>query len=99
MDDHLKDPSIVLPYLVGRPIPATEVYEAFGYGRSSYYKAAKAGRLVTADNLIRVANHFGLNAVDLLARYGLITLDAIADFVDSEQATPMLRKLADRQPA
>ncbi|BBZ23148.1 hypothetical protein [Mycolicibacter hiberniae] len=84
MDDRKKDPSVVLPYLVGRPLPATEVYEAFGYRKSAYYKAAHEGRLITADNLIRVATHFGLNAVDLLVRYGLITFDAVADFMDGE---------------
>lgn len=95
MDDREKDPSVVLPYLVGRPLPATEVYEAFGYRKSAYYKAAHEGRLITADNLIRVARHFGLNAVDLLVRYGLITFDAVAAFVDAEQPKSELPKLAD----
>ncbi|KAA1432193.1 hypothetical protein [Mycolicibacter arupensis] len=98
MDDRKKDPSVVLPYLVGRPLPATEVYQAFGYRKSAYYKAAHEGRLITADNLIKVATHFGLNAVDLLVRYGLITLDAVADFVDAEQPSPALPKLADLYP-
>lgn len=104
MDDRKKDPSVVLPYLVGRPLPATEVYEAFGCRKSAYYKAAHEGRLITADNLIRVATHFGLNAVDLLVRYGLITFDAVTDYVDAEQpAKPELPKselprLSDLQP-
>ncbi|BBY35653.1 hypothetical protein MMIN_37140 [Mycolicibacter minnesotensis] len=98
MDDRKKDPSVVLPYLVGRPLPATEVYEAFGYRKSAYYKAAHEGRLITADNLIKVATHFGLNAVDLLVRYGLITVDAVADFVDSGRPAPALPKLADLYP-
>ena len=94
----MKDPSGVLPYLVGRQLPATEVYEAFGYRKSAYYKAAHEGRLITADNLIRVAEHFGLNPVDLLVRYGLITRDAVADYLDSEQPKPVLPKLSDLQP-
>src|SRR5690625_808935 len=98
MDDREKDPSVVLPYLVGRPLPATEVYEAFGYRKSAYYKAAHEGRLITADNLIRVAAHFGLNAVDLLVRYGLITAAALAAYVDSTQPKPSLPRLADLHP-
>lgn len=98
MDDRLKDPSVVLPYLVGRQLPATEVYEAFGYRKSAYYKAAHEGRLITADNLIRVAEHFGLNPVDLLVRYGLITSDAVASYLESEQPKPGLPKLADLHP-
>lgn len=98
MDDRLKDPAVVLPYLVGRQLPATEVYEAFGYRKSAYYKAAHEGRLITADNLIRVADHFGLNPVDLLVRYGLISRDAVADFLDAEQPKAALPKLSDLQP-
>ncbi|MGV0627246.1 hypothetical protein [Mycolicibacter minnesotensis] len=98
MDDRKKDPSVVLPYLVGRPLPATEVYEAFGYRKSAYYKAAHEGRLITADNLIRVATHFGLNAVDLLVRYGLITPEAVAAYVASEPPEPALPRLADLHP-
>lgn len=98
MDDREKDPSVVLPYLVGRPLPATEVYEAFGYRKSAYYKAAHEGRLITADNMIRVAKHFGLNAVDLLVRYGLITPDAVASYVDSAQPKPELPRIADLHP-
>lgn len=98
MDDRDKDPSVVLPYLVGRPLPATEVYEAFGYRKSAYYKAANEGRLITADNLIRVSKHFGLNAVDLLVRYGLITPGAVAAYVDSAQPKSVLPKLSDLQP-
>ncbi len=89
---------MVLPYLIGRPLPATEVYEAFGYRKSAYYKAAHEGRLITADNLLRVAKHFGLNAVDLLVRYGLISADAVAAYVDTAQPKPVLPKLADLHP-
>jgi hypothetical protein len=98
MDDRDKDPSVVLPYLIGRPLPATEVYEAFGYRKSAYYKAAHEGRLITADNLLRVARHFGLNAVDLLVRYGLISSDAVAAYIDSAPPKTPLPKLADLHP-
>ncbi|MGB3476426.1 MAG: hypothetical protein WBA69_16760 [Mycobacterium sp.] len=98
MDDRLKDPSVVLPYLVGRQLPATEVYEAFGYRKSAYYKAAHEGRLITADNLIRVAEHFGLNPVDLLVRYGLISRHSVSDYLDAEQPKSELPKLADLHP-
>ncbi|GFG69455.1 hypothetical protein [Mycolicibacter senuensis] len=99
MDDRDKDPSVVLPYLIGRPLPATEVYEAFGYRKSAYYKAAHEGRLITADNLLRVAQHFGLNAVDLLVRYGLISPDAVAAYIDSAQPNGSpLPKLAELHP-
>jgi hypothetical protein len=44
MDDRDKDPTVVLRYLVGRPLAATEVYAAFGYRKSAYLRRpARAG--------------------------------------------------------
>lgn len=100
MEDRDKDPSVVLPYLVGRPLAATEVYEAFGYRKSAYYKAAHENRLITADNLIRVANYFGLNPVDLQVRYGLISPEAVTTYVETAfvEVEPALPKLSDLRP-
>ncbi|MFY2860694.1 hypothetical protein ACOJVU_13140 [Mycobacterium sp. THU-M104] len=95
MDDRDKDPAVVLPYLVGRSLAATEVYEAFGYRKSAYYKAAREGRLITADNLIRVATYFGLNPVDLQVRYGLIPPEAVTEYVKS---APQSVQLGDLRP-
>jgi hypothetical protein len=83
MDDRDKDPTVVLPYLVGRPLAATEVYEAFGYRKSAFYKAAREGRLMTADNLIRAARYLGLNPIDLQVRFGLIQPEAVTEYVQS----------------
>lgn len=93
MDDCEKDPAVVLPYLLGRPLAATEVYEAFGYRKSAYYKAVREGRLVSADNLIRAARFFGLNPVDLQIRFGLIEHDAVTEYVDAVPERPRLRDL------
>ena len=93
MDDSSKNPAVVLPYLVGRPLAATEVYEAFGYRKSAYYKAAREGRLVTADSLIRVAHYLRLNPVDLLVRFGLIAPEMVNEYVASTRAVPKLRDL------
>jgi hypothetical protein len=90
MDDRDKDPAVVLPYLVGRPLAATEVYQAFGYRKSTYYKAAREGRLISADNLIKVARYFGLNPVDLQVRFGLIEPEAVTEYMDSEPRQPRL---------
>lgn len=93
MNDHEKDPTVVLPYLVGRPLAATEVYEAFGYRKSAYYKAVREGRLVTADNLIRAAKYFGLNPVDLQVRFGLIEPEDVTQYLESAPHRPRLRDL------
>jgi hypothetical protein len=93
VDDRAKDPAVVLPYLVGRPLAATEVHEAFGYRKSAYYKAAREGRLITADNLIKAAKYFGLNPVELQVRYGLIERESVAEYLESERGLPRLRDL------
>ncbi len=93
MDDCDKDPAVVLPYLVGRPLAATEVYEAFGYRKSAYYKAVREGRLVSADNLIRASKYLGLNPIDLLIRFGLIEPESVNEYVASTRALPRLRDL------
>jgi hypothetical protein len=93
MDDVDKDPAVVLPYLVGRPLAATEVYEAFGYRKSAYYKAVREGRLVTADSLIRAAKYLRLNPIDLLVRFGIIQPETVAEYVASTRSTPKLRDL------
>ncbi len=82
---------MVLRYLVGRPLAATEVYEAFGYRKSAYYKAAREGRLITADNLIRAAEYFGLNPIDLQVRFGLVAPEAVTEYVESVATASRLR--------
>lgn len=60
--------------------------KALGVSRSSYYAARDEKRLITADNLIRLAGVFGLNAVDLLVRYGLVSHSAVIDYADNAAA-------------
>jgi hypothetical protein len=93
MDDSDKDPAVVLPYLVGRPLAATEVYEAFGYRKSAYYKAVREGRLVTADSLLKAARYLRLNPIDLLVRFGLIQHETVVEYLTSTRAMPKLRDL------
>jgi hypothetical protein len=93
VDDRDKDPTVVLPYLVGRPLSAAEVYEAFGYRKSAYYKAFHEGRLINANNLIRAAKYLGLNPIDLQVRFGLIEPGAVTEYVESEPQTPRLGDL------
>jgi len=87
IDDRQRDLSTVLSYLVGRPLRAVELAKALGISRSSYYAARDEGRLVTADNLLRLAGALGLNPVDLLVRYGLLDHDAVIDYFGTSIST------------
>lgn len=73
----------VLSYLVGREIHPSEIFEALGVSRSSYYLARSQGRLISADSLLCLAEKFGLNPLDLLVEYGLLSTDAVVGFLES----------------
>lgn len=94
VDDRERELSTVLGYLVGRPVPAVEMARALGVSRSSYYAAREEKRLITADNLIKLAGVFRLNPVDLLVRYGMVSHDAVVDYLGEPAqtaATPSVR--------
>jgi len=80
IDDRDRDLGTVLSYLVGRPVRTVELAKALGVARSSYYAARDEGRLISADNLLRLADVFELNPVDLLVRYGLVSHDAAIEY-------------------
>ena len=88
IDDRDRDLGTVLSYLVGRPVRTVELAKALGFARSSFYVARDEGRLITADNLLRLAGVFGLNPVDLLVRYGLVSHDAVVAYAREARPAP-----------
>ena len=85
----------VLATLVGRPLSPNEIAEALGLSRSAYYLQREEGRLISPDNLVRVARTLGLNPVDLLLQYGMVTPDEVVESagVARTAAKPARRKL------
>jgi len=67
----------------------SEILDALEMSRSTYYLQRDEGRLITADNLIRVARNLGLNEIDLLVRYELVTIESAAEYVDTLGYPPM----------
>ena len=94
-DDRDRDLGTVLSYLVGRPVRTVELAKALGVARSSYYAARDDERLITADNLLRLADVFGLNPVDLLVRYGLVSHDAAVEYARDADTAPAKTDTAD----
>ena len=95
IDDRDRDLGTVLSYLVGRPVRTVELAKALGVARSSYYAARDEDRLITADNLLRLADVFGLNPVDLLVRYGLVSHEAAAEYARDAGVAPAKPGTAD----
>lgn len=88
VDDRHRELGAVLSYLVGRQLRAGEIVQALGVSRSAYYLARDEGRLVTADNLIRLGGALGLNPVDLMVRYGLVSEDAVVECAHDIESAP-----------
>ena len=95
IDDRDRDLGTVLSYLVGRPVRTVELAKALGVARSSYYAARDEGRLISADNLLQLADVFGLNPVDLLVRYGLLSHDAAVEYTRDSGPAPANTRTAD----
>ncbi|MFM9035213.1 MAG: hypothetical protein ACKOQ4_13185 [Mycobacterium sp.] len=106
IDDRDREVGTVLSGILGRQLRTSEVVSALGVSRSAYYLAREEGRLVTADNLLRLAAAFGINPVDLLVRYELISADDVLAYADPERAAsaratrgPRLARLQPRRDA
>lgn len=92
VDDRHRELGAVLSYLVGRQLRASEIVDALGVSRSAYYLARDEGRLVTADNLLRLAAALRLNPIDLMLRYGLVSEDAVLEAARDLEPVDVARK-------
>ena len=87
----------VLSSLADRRVRIGEIIDALGVGRSTYYEQRDEGRLLSADNLLRLAGQFDLNPVELLLHCELISRDAVADCAEKLGIAGIAAKSA-RQP-
>ncbi|AER26338.1 immunity repressor [Mycobacterium phage Malthus] len=90
----------VLSYLARRRVTAKEIAEVLGISRSAYYQQRDEDRLITADNLIRAARGLGINEVDLLVRYGVVSQQSAIEYVEqlrqAQTGTPALEPRPER---
>ena len=70
----------VLSRLLGRRVKTKDVIAALGLSSSAYYLQRDENRLISADNLLKLANELDVNPVRLLARYGLISQVAVVEY-------------------
>lgn len=69
----------VISSLTGRRVRIGEIIDALNLGRSTYYEQRDEGRLISADNMLRLAAEMDVNPVELLVRCGLIGQAQVAD--------------------
>jgi hypothetical protein len=89
-DSQERDLEVLLSYLLNRQLKQGEVIVALGISRSTYYDQKNAGKLANAENLLTAATYFGLNPLDLLAHYSLITLEQVRDFLERNSEHPIV---------
>lgn len=70
----------VLSRILGRRVKTKDVISALGLSSSAYYLQRDENRLISADNLLKLANELNVNPVRLLARYGLISESSVVDY-------------------
>lgn len=80
-EDVDRDLVVVLGYLLGRKIRQTEMLQALKMSSTTYFEQRKTGKLTQPNNLIRAADEFGLNPVELLVRYGHVRAEAVSECV------------------
>jgi hypothetical protein len=78
----------VLSSLTGRRVRIGEIIAALNVGRSTYYEQRDAGRLISADNLLRLAAELEVNPVELLLRCGLVSRQAVAECSTKTHGAP-----------
>jgi DNA-binding Xre family transcriptional regulator len=88
INDSNRELSVVLSYLIGRQLRTAEIVSALGLSRSAYYLQRDEGRLITADNLLRLAAALDINPVDLLVRYGLVDREAVTEYSAMQNGAP-----------
>ena len=72
--------STVLSVLLGRRVKAKEIIRALEMAPSTYYLQREEGRLITADNLLKLADELEVNPVGLLARYGFFSSGSVLEY-------------------
>jgi predicted XRE-type DNA-binding protein len=72
-----RDLEVLLSYLLNRQLKQSEIIVSLGISRSAYYDQKERGQLASPANLISAATYFGLNPVDLLVRYGHISVEDV----------------------
>ena len=83
----------VLSMLTARRVRIGEIIAALKVGRSTYYEQRDEGRLVSADNLLRLAAEMNLNPVELLLHCGLISRQAVAEYLGSITKADLPRQI------
>lgn len=88
-NDSGRDLALVLSYLAKRRLKLSELLDALGVSRSTYYEQKDRGTLASMDNLIRAADAFNLSRTELLLRFGYLDTSDVIDCAETLAADPI----------
>ena len=77
----------LLDYLLDGRVETNEIYAALGVSSSTYYRRIKEDDYPNAEELRKVADHFGLSYPDLQVRFGLMTREEIEQYLQQSSFT------------
>jgi hypothetical protein len=88
-DDRGKDLGAVLTGMIGRRLTVAEIHSALEMPYTTYDAQRKQGRLINCINLVKAARNLGINELELLLRYRLISPEAFEQHA-REVLTPLI---------
>src|ERR1700760_874779 len=85
-DENGRSLESLLTYLLDG-VSASDIGAALGVSHATYYRRKREDSYPNAEELRIIADHFDLNPVDLMVRFGLVTVDEAGWGGDSPLAT------------
>lgn len=82
-DENGRQLKALLGYLLDGEVDAKAIYDALGVSSSTYYRRIKEHDYPHAEELRRVADRFNLSYPDLQVRFGLMSHDEMASYIES----------------
>lgn len=82
----------VLSKLLDKRVKTKDVIEALGMAPSTYYLQRDEDRLITADNLLKLAHELDVNPVGLLARYGFVSEQSVIEYAEALGMSQQVRR-------
>ena len=86
----------VLSYMKDKAVPATEISNALHISQSTYYTRIKEDDFPNAEECRLAAEFFGLNPVELMLDFGLVSEAAVRAVLDPPLAARSITTLPDR---
>jgi transcriptional regulator with XRE-family HTH domain len=87
-DENGRSLESLLTYLLDG-VNASDISAALGVSHATYYRRKREDSYPNAEELRIIADHFDLNPVDLMVRFGLVSADDVAGVTTGVTRSPL----------